>query len=246
MNGSGKKLIVVDDINPKNIIIAGLKKKIEELGSLRQSFDVTKDYPSRETFEQDLDDGLVVKRRIVVSRPESSVEKYAIGHEIESRFLAEKEIDGTIQDVHLVGWVDKHTIEVSVWTPDSNDRDNILVLLNMWMLELEQDIQNGNLEVPYFYENQIFAITYLREYEEKNYDLLTGGGPIYIGTAVYQVISPFFHLVYGTEYQQYKMNLIAKITDCIHNELSINLSDMTGKKQPQEVTDIEEEIRTRQ
>ena len=210
MTTIGTPLVPLGIRNPKEVLIEGLRRKLDEQGNLRQSFDITAEYPSRETYDHDARERRI-KRRVVVKQLTNAVERYAIGHEIGGEFDF-----STLTDNRVFGWVDLYTMEVSIWSPDSKDRDNIVELIKMWMLELEQDIKSGNVEfeLPYFYTSDIFAIRFIRAYEGVNNNIYRNG-PIHIGSLVYNLIAPFYHLTNDEDYHKYKINLIGHIVDCI-------------------------------
>jgi len=211
----GKTLPVIDSRNPKDIIIAGLNFKIEELGLLRVPFDISTDYPSRETFEKDQRDTIPIKRRIVVKKLNNTVQMYGIGNTVDGEInLADVGTTTPIHESLNLGWVDQYTMELSVWSTDSKDRDNIVELIKLWMLELEQDVYDGTLEFPFYYLRELFAIRFIRAYEGTNHDLYIDG-PVYIGTLVYSVMAPFFNDTSGETYQQYKVSLTETLVDNI-------------------------------
>lgn len=210
MSVIGQPLVPLGIRNPKEIIINGLKRKIEEQGSLRQGFDITTAYPSRETYDHDAESRRI-NRRIVVKQMTNAVERYSLGNVIDGNFDEE-----TLTYTDILGWADLYTMEISVWSPDSKDRDNIVELIKLWMLELEQDVKSGSIELglPYFFDRDIFAIRFIRAYEGENHSIYRNG-PIHIGSLVYNLIAPFYHQTGNEEYERYKFNLIGQIVDCI-------------------------------
>jgi len=215
MGTIGKTLPIIDSRNPKEIIIAGLEYKIKELGLLRVPFDISTDYPSRETFEKDKRDTLPIQRRIVVRKLSNTVEIYSIGSMIGGEIdLKDVLASAPIHESRSQGWVDQYTMELSVWSTDSKDRDNIVELTKLWMLELEQDIYDGTIAFPFFYLRELFAIRFIRAYEDINYDLYING-PVYIGTLVYNITAPFFNDTSGEDYQKYKMSLTETLVDTL-------------------------------
>ncbi len=209
MVNTGKPLDALGIRNPKEIIVKGLERKISEQGVLRQSFDISTEYPSRETYDHDAESRRI-KRRIVVKQLTNTVERYAIGHQIGGEFNQE-----TLEYKQYSGWADLYTMEVSIWTPDSKDRDNIVELVKLWMLELEQDVRSGSLDLglPFFFDRNIFAVSFIRAYEGVNHQVYRNGG-IYIGSLVYTVIAPFYHESTDEDYARYKVKLIARIAEC--------------------------------
>jgi hypothetical protein len=203
---SGKTLHNIDFNNPKDIIIEGLKLKIDSLGDLRVPFDITTDYPSREAYEHDEVSGRVIRRRIVVKKTNNSVKRYALGQNVSGYRNDEELFDEDIQ-----GHLDAFNMEISAWSTDSKDRDNLVELVKLWMLELEQELQSGEIELPFFYNRNLFAIKFLRAYEDINMDIYRNG-PIYVGSAVFEVLVPFFH---GTreELERYRIILTTRVVD---------------------------------
>lgn len=221
MSTTGNALSTLNQVNVKDVIVEGLKLKIEEQGNLRLAFDVTTEYPTRETFQNDKEGQRRHVRRIVVKKLNTVASNFGIG------WVVDGEMDFNDEDVPeedlIQGWVDSSIIEISVWSPDSRDRDNIVELIKLWMLELEQDVRLGNLftHVPFYFDRGIFAIKYLRDYEDVNYELRKEDGPMYIGSLVFEVMTPFFHRASTDDYEKYKLNLIGRIVDCINIEANI-------------------------
>lgn len=210
MTVTGKILNPLGIRNPKEILVRGLEHKISEQGNLRQGFDISTEYPSRETYDHDAESRRI-KRRVIVKQLSNTVERYAIGQEIAGEF----DID-TLSQHEFFGWVDLYTMEVSVWSPDSKDRDNIVELIKLWMLELEQDVKSGSIELnlPFFFDSDIFAIRFIRAYEGVNSQVYRNG-PIYIGSLVYTLVAPFYHHTTDDDFERYKFRLIERIADCI-------------------------------
>jgi hypothetical protein len=184
---SGKRLHTIDTNNPKDIIVEGLKIKVDSLGDLKVPFDITTDYPSRETYEHDQERDRRIRRRVVVRKLQNTVRTYGLGQNVSGYRNTEELYDEEVQ-----GYLDLYTMEISVWSPDSQDRDNLVELIKLWMLELEQELQSGDIILPYFYQKNLLAIKFLRAYEDVNMEIYRNG-PIYIGSLVFEVIIPFFH-----------------------------------------------------
>jgi hypothetical protein len=184
---SGKRLHSIDRYNPKDIIMEGLKIKVDSLGDLKVPFDITTDYPSRETYEHDQERDRRIRRRVVVKKLQNTVKTYALGQNV-SGYMNEDEL----YEESFQGYLDLYTMEISVWSPDSQDRDNLVELIKLWMLELEQELQSGDIILPYFYQKNLLAIKFLRAHEDVNMEIYRNG-PIYIGSVVFEVIIPFFH-----------------------------------------------------
>jgi len=203
---TGKALHVIDKYNPKDVIIEGLKLKTDYLGDLRVPFDITTDYPSRETYEHDLERDRRIRRKVVVRKLQNTVKNYALGQNVSGYRNYDELFDEEVQ-----GYLDLFTMEVSCWSPDSADRDNLVELIKLWMLELEQEFQAGDIELPYFYLNNLWAIKFLRAYEDVNMDIYRNG-PIYIGSLVFEVVAPFFHST-REELQKYTINLRTNVIE---------------------------------
>lgn len=220
---SGKELVRIKVANPKDIIVEGLKLKINEQGVLRVAFDVTTEYPTRETFQVDKEGTRRHFRRIVVKKITNTVSHYALGQIVDGEVILDEEAEGGMREELIMGWLDDYMMEVSVWSPDSKDRDNIVDLIKLWMLELEQDIQLGNIYVdtPFLFDREIFSARFIRAYEDVNYELRKEDGPMYIGSLVYEVKSPFFHRASPDGLERYKLELIGHIVDCITAEANL-------------------------
>lgn len=209
---TGKKLHVIDTKNPKEILIEGLKIKIDSLGDLRVPFDITTDFPSRETYEHDAERDRNIRRRIVVRKLNNSIKLHALGKNVYSNLRIDDLVEEGVQ-----GHLDLFTMEISVWSPDSYDRDNLVELIKLWMLELEQEFQAGEIVLPYFYQKDLLAIKFMRAYEDVNSEIYRNG-PIYIGSLVFEVLIPFFHET-REELEKYKINIISKVIEfeCLKN-----------------------------
>lgn len=210
---TGQPLHVIDTRNPKEIIMEGLRSKIDAQGDLRVGFDITTDYPSRETYEHDMEQHRFYKRRIVVKKLNNVIHTLGIGKIVDGEENFE-----TMEADERYGWLDQYLMEVSIWSPDSKDRDNIVELVKLWMLELEQEILSGEFQVPFFFSRDAFSIKFIRAYEDVSNELIRNG-PIYIGSLVYETYIPFFQ-THNDELQNYKINLIGNIVDCIEQETS--------------------------
>jgi len=203
---SGKKLHVIDNANPKDIIKEGLQLKVDSLGDLRVPFDITTDFPSRETYEHDMERDRKIRRRIVIRKLQNSVRTYGIGQNVAGYRDFENMYDEDVQ-----GYLDLFTMEISVWSPDSNDRDNLVELIKLWMLELEQELQVGDIELPYFYHNGLLSIKFLRASEDVNMEIYRNG-PIYIGSLIFEVTVPFFHST-REALQKFKIHLKTNVIE---------------------------------
>jgi hypothetical protein len=203
---TGKKLHTIDTNNPKDIIIEGLKLKIDSLGELRVPFDVTTDYPSRETYEHDQERDRRIRRRLVVRKLQNTVRTYALGQNVYGYVDEDNLVDEGVQ-----GYLNLYTMEISIWSPDSQDRDNLVELIKLWMLELEQELQVGTFSLPFFYNRNLLAIKFLRSVEDINMEIYRNG-PIYIGSLVFEVIVPFFNITIE-ELERYTLNITTKVKE---------------------------------
>ena len=203
----------VDTRNPKEIVLEGLKSKAEELGTLRVPFVFTLESPSKETFRRVVDGDEVAERRIVIRRTRSPVSQYGIG-----QMAAADYIDG--EEVRYQGWVEEPTIEIDIWTTASDDRDNIMELIKVWMLELEQDTID---DVPFFYEHGIQAVTF-RGMSERVDTTIVQNGPMYIGTLTYDMLATFFNEVEPDELMKYKINLVMRLMQCDEELMTIHIT----------------------
>jgi hypothetical protein len=203
---TGKKLHTIDTNNPKDIIIEGLKLKIDSLGELRVPFDVTTDYPSRETYEHDQERDRRIRRRLVVRKLQNTVRTYALGQNVYGYVDEDNLVDEGVQ-----GYLNLYTMEISIWSPDSQDRDNLVELIKLWMLELEQELQVGTFSLPFFYNRNLLAIKFLRSVEDINMEIYRNG-PIYIGSLVFEVIVPFFNRTIE-ELERYTLNITTKVKE---------------------------------
>lgn len=206
-----KTLVPLGIRNPKKVLMDAIQRKVDEQGDLRRAFDISMEYPSRETYEHSRDNREVTKRRIVIKQLSNSVSRFAIGDSLGGGYDEE-----TNKVVEYFGWVDNYQLEISVWTTDSEDRDNITELIKLWMLELLQDVRSGNSELglPYFFANDIFSIRFIRAYEGVNHKLRVNG-PVYISNLVYMIDAPFFHQGDSDDLERYKAIITARIVACL-------------------------------
>lgn len=202
------RLHQVDTRNPKEIVIEGLRRKVEEMGELRVPFVFTMDNPSKETFARFKDGDEVAERRIVVRKPTNSVSHHAIGT-IASSSVDILEAGGEINTYH--GWVDNIDLEITVWSTASDDRDNIVNLIKIWMLELEQDDMDTG---PFFYTHGIQAVRFISDRESENREIIQNG-VMFLGTMVYNLTATFFNEAEPDELMKYKINLMGRVRDCI-------------------------------
>lgn len=215
---SGMELTRIKVANVKDIIYEGIKHKVDSQGNLRTVFDISLEYPTRETFQTNREGNRRHVRRIVIKKLNNTVSHYAIGQIVGGEVILDPNASEGMRDEFIQGWLDDYMIEISIWTPDSKDRDNIVDLIKLWMLELEQDILSGNLqlELPYFFNSDVFAVRFIRSYDDINYNLTAKeDGPMYIGSLVYEVKAPFFHRASPDYLEQYKIELEARIIECI-------------------------------
>lgn len=200
--------------NAKDVVLHALQKKIEEQGNLRKGFDVTTDFPSRETYKHTLEDRLI-KRRIVVRNLANEVERYGIGDMVGARYDPV-----TKTETEVFGWADNYVMEISIYTTSSEDADNIAELVKLWMLELTHDLRSGNLDLdfPFFFDRDAFMVRFMRGYEGVNHSLRVNG-PIYIRTLSYHIVMPFYHESIE-QFIEYKLKLVQHIESCLELDLS--------------------------
>lgn len=92
-------------------------------------------------------------------------------------------------------------------------------MVKIWVLELVHDIHAGNLylQTPFFYDNEVFSARFVRAYEDTNRDWKTPTGVMYIGSLIFDVLSPFYHSTEKEYLEQYKMLLTSEIVDCLND-----------------------------
>jgi hypothetical protein len=136
-------------IRPKYIVMEGLESKVAELGDLRTDFDFTFEYPRQETIaHSDEDGGTYPRRKVVIKKLNGVPALKGIG-----QIYAAETFDLDNEVVHSlsaegIGQLDKHTVEISVWSPSAKDRDNLIDLIKIWMLELNRnELDSGK---PFF------------------------------------------------------------------------------------------------
>jgi hypothetical protein len=207
------KLPVIDTFNIKRVVIEGLESKVAELGNLNVPFIFSTDYPSSATNSTNDTGDTVSYRRVIVKRLSSVPQIYGIGDIYASENnLHEVDLDGRpafseFASVVANGWYEDHTIEISVWCRDPNDRDNILELLRMYMLELNHRIlENG---APYFYNNRVYALKFNRIYEAQDTKII-GDNVHYVGVLEYLLSAPVYGITLE-EYDQIKVSIIGQI-----------------------------------
>lgn len=195
----------------KDTIIKGLEMKILELGEMTVPFEVSKNFPARETFGHRNPEHGQFRRRIVVKRITNTIKTPAIGWGVRGGFDEE-----SLEMTEDLGWFDENLIEISVWTTTHSDRDNITELLKMWMLELEQhELEDGE---PFFMGEGVAAVRFIRAYEDENHSSAQLNGPLYISSLIYEVYSRF-HFRTEEEYERYKFTLISRLRECIRVDL---------------------------
>lgn len=203
------KLHHVDTRNIKEIVIHGLSSKVEELGEMRVPFVFTQDYPTKETFARQRDGNEITERRIVVRKVKNEVAQYAIGD-----YAADSD-GGWPEDTQLYqGWVDDITVEISIWTTASDDRDNIVELIKIWMLELTHDVID---DVPFFVEHGVQFVSFLNATDEVNHDIVQNG-VMHIGKLNYRMVATFFNQIEPDDLIHYKISLIGRVRECLRVE----------------------------
>lgn len=194
-------------IRPKYIVMEGLLKKADtELGRLRTDFDFTYEYPRQETIAHDDESGETFpRRRVVIKKLDGRPTLKGINQTYTSETYV---YAGEMMEAEGIGQVDKHTIEISVWSPDAKDRDNLIDLIKIWMLELNRNEEETGQ--PFFYNRGVYAVEEVRNYESIDRGNVTSS--FHVGVVVYDVMVPF----YGTHtehFKRYKFDLINSIID---------------------------------
>jgi len=195
-------------IRPKYIVMEGLKRKLAEMPNLQHSFDLTYEYPRQESQAQDPRSGrTVIRRKVVIKKVQSAPTVKGIGQTYASETFIDEETRNQLA-AEGVGQVDTHTIEISVWSPESTDRDLLIDLIKIWMLELNRNVEETGL--PFFYERGIYAVDEVRNYE--TIDRGNASTPFHVGIIVYNLLCPFYG-VHTDRFQKYKYDIINKIID---------------------------------
>ena len=205
---SYEKLILQQDlgfVRPKYVVQEGLKKKIAELGpDMMTRFDVSLEYPKRETQGNTKEGKTEATRKIVVKKVTSSPAVQGIGQIFTAETFRTGEDLQSIMEAEGIGQVDNHTIEISVWTPDSKDRDLLIDLIKIWMLELTHTVEQSS-GLPFFLRRGIFSVNEVRNYE--GIDRNSANVQFNTGIIVYNFLVPF----YGTHVEsleKIKFNII--------------------------------------
>lgn len=181
--------------NPKDVIIQGLKMAFAKFGPLRVPIDFSKDYPTRESWTTASNGNTNVnKRRIVVKKINNTPVLQSIGDSYTGSFDfmdRSAESDLAAMQTGGLGWVDNYTIEISAWTTDADDRDNLVELIKMVMLELTQARTAAGKE-PYFLEHGIASVKFVRE-SDSNSTTKVQNGPMYSGSTTWNLVVPFYN-----------------------------------------------------
>ena len=198
--------------NPKDVVLRGLKQAFAKFGPLRVPIDFSKEYPSRETWTTTANGNTnLPKRRIVVRKINNAPVLQAIGDSYTGSFafMGTNLEDKELAAVHTAGfgWVDNYTIEISVWTSDSDDRDNLVELIKLIMLELTQGRTAGN--EPFFTTNGVLAVKFVRESDSQTTSKV-GNSPMYSGSTTWNLTVPFYNTT-REEYYRYKFELVDNI-----------------------------------
>lgn len=208
------KLTNMGFVRPKYVIAEGIRKKIsEDVPKLAHTIDLTFDYPKRETFANSHDGTRApTRRRLVIKKLSSVPISRGIGDVYAtSQNFVNNDGEGGVYATEAIGLgqVDEQTIEITVWTPDSKDRDTFLELIKLWMLELTQRIEPETGD-RFFNRNGVFSVKEAKNYE--NIDRRKDQTDYYLGILVYKVLCPF----YGTQvetFTKYKYELINSLYD---------------------------------
>lgn len=184
MTQNETELPYVDTRNPKNVIVRALKEKISAYGLVGAPIDIVKEYPSKESFKNNKDGTFEPRRKIVVKKSRNRINNQGIGREYGSSFFDRENLDLKFK----LGWEDTYDIQISVWSPDSDDRDNLVELIKLWMLEFEQsELPEGGF---YFLKHGIHEINFLGASDSINTSIYMNG-PMYIGLLDYNLLAEF-------------------------------------------------------
>lgn len=207
------------NINTESVkykVIEGLESKVKELGELRVPIVFSTDYPASTSNAINDSGDIRPTRRIVVKRNLTRVKNYAIGDvaAYSRQFTPESSYTwdtgnptGTFYEIIGEGWFETTNIELSIWCREADDRDNLIELVKMWMLELtHRNLDNG---APYFYNNKIYEVQFTRAYESPDTKVIADQ-IYYVGVIEYVLSYP----VYGTtveEYEKLKVSVIGRL-----------------------------------
>lgn len=195
-------------IRPKNIVMEGLSKKLDDLGEFRTRFDLTFEYPRLETIAHDDSNGTTrISRRIVIKKIQSIPKLKAIDQMYSSAESNEANIVDRIR-AEGFGQVDSHMIEISVWSPDPNDRDNLIDLIKIWMLELNRNVEEDGL--PFFYSRGIYSVEEVKINE--TLDRQNVSSSFHVGILVFELLCPFY-AIHTETFERYKFALISNIVN---------------------------------
>lgn len=197
-------------VRPKYVVLDGIKSKILELGPLATSFDVTLEYPRRETQANSRDGTQkTVRRRIVVKKLDSKPYIKGIGQTYTSETFRNQDLRQTLE-VEGIGQVDLHTIEISIWTTDSKDRDLLIDLIKIWMLELNKRVE-PDTGLPFFLKRGVFSVDEVKNYENVDRGV-DNNNNYYVGILVYNLTAPFYG-VHVETFEKIKFELISNLID---------------------------------
>lgn len=195
-------------IRPKNIVMEGLSKKLDDLGEFRTRFDLTFEYPRLETIAHDDSNGATrISRRIVIKKIQSVPKLKAIDQMYSSEESNEANIAERIR-AEGFGQLDSHMIEISVWSVDPNDRDNLIDLIKIWMLELNRNVEEDGL--PFFYSRGVYSVEEVKINE--TLDRQNISSPFHVGILVFELLCPFY-AIHTETFTRYKFALISNIVN---------------------------------
>lgn len=209
----GNSLPQIYRISPKDVVVRGIKNYIASLGPLNAPIDVSKDYPSRESFaHNNRGERINSRRRIVVKKLKNTVALHAIGDSYTGTFITYKPTEANDNLAAIrnagVGWIDEYTFEISVWTTDADDRDNLIELIKVIMLELTQGRSETNIQ-PYFLSNGFLSVKFASESDSQDPKVINNG-VIYSGNTIWNVMVPFYH-TYSINYHGIRSAIIDPI-----------------------------------
>lgn len=206
-------LPIVNKINAKDILVDAIKMYIKGLGELNAPIDVSKEYPGRETTAHDkAGQRVTARRRIVVKKLKNTPFLQAIGDNTTGTFNFLTDVNTTDDQVAAIkrmgyGWIDSYIFEISAWSTDSDDRDNLIELIKAMMLELTQGRSPGH--DPYFWTRGILSVKFVSESDSVDAKPV-GNSVVYSGNTTWNLIVPFINPSID-EFQRIKVGLIDSI-----------------------------------
>ena len=190
-------------IQPRKALMEGFKREIKKFGDLQVPIEVIGDFLSRETFlQKDKGATRLNKRHIVVRMLNEKPSVNAIGDITSGNFDRD-----TLEDSIFYGWVEDTTFEVSVWSIDATDRDNLRVITKQWMTTLlHQMMDTGS---SYFTQQGVFSFKYQGSTDAINQQLIDNG-VMHIGIMTW-VLTSVFNFENREQYERFQYNITAQI-----------------------------------